>query len=522
VAKSLITADVSGPVAVYRLLETTRAYGLGKLKEADELFQFARAHASYFLSWLDCAGADLDTNPEWPTTNGRQIDNVRTALDWAFSPGGDTELGVALTIAAAPLFIILSLVEECRSRAQLAFASLAPEARTDTREAMQLFAALGATMRYTRGSGAEIEAMWSKSLAIAERRGDIDYVLRALYGLCVIGLNNGRYHDALQLAYRFKAAAGNATDPNDVLVGDRMIGLALHNLGEQAQARRHIENLLGHYATGVHRSHIVRFGYDQRARAYNTHAVILWLQGLPDAAMRVVGESIAYIQAGHHELTLCNTLSHCACPVALFAGDLAAAQRYVGMLLDHSSTQGLAVWHAAGRCFDGVLRIKQGNVRDGVQALSAGIEALSEKRFAVRYLTFLAELADAYAQLGEMAQAQATVDEAVARCERNQELWYWPELLRVKGEVQLRAATLDPEAAEALFLKSLEFARRQASLAWELRAATSLAKLWSSLGRRDEARDRLQKVYGRFAEGFETSDLKAARRLLDELSIRGS
>jgi predicted ATPase len=121
-----------------------------------------------------------------------------------------------------------------------------------------------------------------------------------------------------------------------------------------------------------------------------------------------------------------------------------------------------------------------------------------------------------------MAQAQATVDEAVARCERNQELWYWPELLRVKGEVQLRAATLDPEAAEALFLKSLEFARRQASLAWELRAATSLAKLWSSLGRRDEARDRLQKVYGRFAEGFETSDLKAARRILDELSIRGS
>src|SRR5262249_38265751 len=109
VAKSLIAADVGRVVVCYRLLETTRVYGLAELKESGESELFARRHAEYIRDLFERAETEWETRPatEWLTAYGRQIDNVRTALDWASSPGGDPELGVALTIAAVPLWRLL-------------------------------------------------------------------------------------------------------------------------------------------------------------------------------------------------------------------------------------------------------------------------------------------------------------------------------------------------------------------------------------------------------------------------------
>src|SRR5262249_51684626 len=511
VAKSLITADVGNAVVHYRLLETTRVYGLGKLKEAGESELFARRHAEYFRDLFERAETEWETRPatEWLTAYGRQIDNVRTALDWAFSPGGDTELGVALTIAAVPLWRLLSLMEECRSRAQRALDSLGPQARSGTRQAMKLLTALGAALRYDRTSGTEIETAWTNVLAIAEHLDDADYQLRAISGLRTIRLTDGNLREVLALARRSKEVAARATDPRDVLVGERMIGFALYLLGEQADARRHIETMLRRYVTSVHRLHIIRFGYDQRVIGHNTLASILWLQGFPDQAVRIAERNIEDALSLDHELSLCNALGQCACRIALLVGDLAAAERYVAMLLDHSARHALPAWHASGRCFDGILRIKQGDVGDGLNVLRTGLDELSETRFETRYLPFLAQLAEASSRVGEIASGRAAIDQALEQCHRNEELWYLPELLRIKGEMLLREGASDaPGAAESQFLKSLEWARRKEVLSWELRAATSLARLWRSQGRLGDARDQLASVYGKFTEGFETADLR--------------
>src|SRR5262249_54143360 len=135
------------------------------------------------------------------------------------------------------------------------------------------------------------------------------------------------------------------------------------------------------------------------------------------------------------------------------------------------------------------------------------------------YLAFLAELAEACSRAGEIANAQAAIDEALERCRRNQELWYVAELQRIKGEIALREDSSNAATtAESFFLQSLDSARRQGALSWELRAATSLARLRHSQGRLADARNQLAPVYARFAEGFETSDVKAARELLSGLS----
>jgi predicted ATPase len=112
----------------------------------------------------------------------------------------------------------------------------------------------------------------------------------------------------------------------------------------------------------------------------------------------------------------------------------------------------------------------------------------------------------------------AAIDEALARSERDEERWYVPELLRVKGELVLREDAPDATSvAEDHFRQALHRARRQGALSWELRAATSLARLWRDQDRTKAAREILAPVYDRFTEGFETTDVKAAKCLLDRL-----
>jgi predicted ATPase len=122
------------------------------------------------------------------------------------------------------------------------------------------------------------------------------------------------------------------------------------------------------------------------------------------------------------------------------------------------------------------------------------------------------------AGVGQVTEGIAAVDEALARSERDEERWYVPELLRVKGELVLREDAPDATpVAEDHFTQALHWARQQGALSWELRAATSLARLWRDQNRTKAAREILAPVYDRFTEGFETTDLKAAEWLLDGL-----
>src|SRR5260221_7784043 len=174
VAKSLVTADVGGAIVRYRLLETTQAYALEKLVEAGEFDAVAGRHARRYLDLFEGAAEEAETRPtdEWLADYVPRIDNLRTALDWAMSPDGDASIGVALTAAAIPLWMHLSLMEECRGRVERALAAIAADANQDERRAMQLQTALGTSLMYTRGAIAETGAAGTKALEIAESLDD--------------------------------------------------------------------------------------------------------------------------------------------------------------------------------------------------------------------------------------------------------------------------------------------------------------------------------------------------------------
>ena len=223
-------------------------------------------------------------------------------------------------------------------------------------------------------------------------------------------------------------------------------------------------------------------------------------------------------KAGNDVLSLCQVLVQAACPVAFFVGDLAAAKRYVTLLLEHSERQALVFWQAYGRCFQGLLSIKSGDLVGGLAMLGAALERLRDIQFGVYYGVFLGEFADALGRVGRAKEGLAAIDEALARAERNDERWYLAELLRIKGELLLRQGGPDgPRDAEAYFLKSLDWARRQQTPAWELRTSMSLGNLRQNQNRLDDARNLVGSSYARFEEGFETADLQVARQLLEKL-----
>src|SRR6266480_979558 len=185
------------------------------------------------------------------------------------------------------------------------------------------------------------------------------------------------------------------------------------------------------------------------------------------------------------------------------------------MLLDQTAGDELDIWRAYARCFEGELCVKRADFAAGLQQLRAGLDQLRRARFVQYLTTFLGGLAEGLAAAGDAPAAKATIDEAIARSEQGEERWCSPELLRIRGAVVLRRGANDAAGeAEEDFLASIGLARTQEALAWELRTTISLARLRRDQGRIGEAHELLSSVYGRFGEGYETNDLRLAKRLL--------
>jgi len=163
-----------------------------------------------------------------------------------------------------------------------------------------------------------------------------------------------------------------------------------------------------------------------------------------------------------------------------------------------------------------MLKMEGGNTEDGLKELNETLEGLPPGAFFIYYAGIQAALAEAFGKVGELSKGFAAINGALERSERDQERWYLAEFLRVKGELlRLEDSSTSRERAESQFLRSIECARQQGALSWELRSSTSLARLYQSQGKVAAARSILMPILGRFTEGFQTVDLTVARALLE-------
>jgi predicted ATPase/DNA-binding winged helix-turn-helix (wHTH) protein len=503
-AKSLVAADVSGAVVQYRLLDTTRSYALDKLASSGQLTATATRHAKHLRASFGQAESDWRSLPrlEWWDRYGRQIDDVRAALDWAFSDTGDLRIGVSLTAESAPLWIGLSKLEEYASRVRLALDRIARSGIAAQAEEMRLTLCLVATMFNSLGPGGEYVSTLHRALEMAERLGDTAGQITALWSLMGVNYIIGDYPKMLGYAQQVEIRGDRDHDLESAPMADRVLALSHYALGHHAEARRLGERSIGIRASSA-ASFKMAFRYDHTTASRANLASVLWIQGYADQAREMIEGAVSDALTIRNPSSLCYILAFTACPVALWMGADAAAERFNRHLLNQAAENAFGWMQSWGRDYADVLASRCGLPSESRDSPGEHVSGLSPLQKEIL-----------------ISVDQSLVDEAsVVRARRLEQGWSRAEVLRAEGE-RIAGGPGDKAiaTAEALFMTAMDIAASQGALAWELRAAASLARLQrDTLGIR-EARNTLEPVLDRIHEGFDTADVLAAAALLATLS----
>jgi tetratricopeptide (TPR) repeat protein len=380
---------------------------------------------------------------------------------------------------------------------------------------MQLYIALGSALMQVMAVAVTAEKLLTEALKIAESENDIDAQLQALWGLWGCAYYRGEYAAGKPFVERFSVVARHKGDLADMLVADRCTGITVHYEGNQIEARACLERVLHLYAAPDDQRHARWFHHDQRAVTRAFLARAQWLQGHVDQAAVNADTALQEAQAAHHDLSARYVLGWAVCPIAILTGNFAAAEASLKMFTELVARHHPPYWKALGAALEGVLLIKQGELRGGTARLRMILDTQFGESGLMRSPYFLNALAEGLTGLGQVADALVIVEEAFERSVRTGELWCAPDQLRVKGELLARGADRRAiSTVEDCFVQAITMAQEQGALSWELKAAMSLAKVRLSQDRQDEARPVLASVYDRFTEGFESADLREARGLL--------
>ena len=516
VGKSMVAAEPFGGMKRYRLLDTTRAYVLDLEIDDAGLSEVAARHAEYHRRWLS------QFNSAWPnfsTVSDRAhilagLGNVRAALDWSFGSKGDTRTGIQLASAAAPVFLAVSLLTECRNWCERALQSL-DSATRGGQEEMWLRVAWGMSLMLTQANSDEAGESLDRSLAIAEKNGDSALQLRLIAPLHMFHLRSGNFNAALNLAQRGAALSELVQDQEVRGIAHFLLGMSLHFAGNLSGARAELELAVLRLPQS-RRMRTINLGFEGENLAGAGLARTLWLQGHADQAAELARRTVKEAARYEHPVIVSISLMW-AMSVFHWLGDLGAAEEVTQRFVEHADCYSLGPQRASGRGMQGMLALSRGNVEEAVEHLQNCLDALRAARYEFLSTSFCLSLSQGLAASNRFVEALALINDTIRRVELKGNLFYMSELLRVKGVFLQSMPHPDGGSAETCFMRSLELSRRQGARSWELRTAMDLAKLLTARGQPENALSLLQPIFGWFKEGLDAPDLLSAKRLLAPL-----
>jgi len=338
-----------------------------------------------------------------------------------------------------------------------------------------------------------------------------------LYGLWVSTDNGGNIAAGIQHAANFLSIAQSQPVSGPFLVAHRVLALSLIRSGDHRAALAHVETAASLYRPDEHRDSAFHYGQDIGVSAFAVLSWARWHHGYPDRSARAADRALALSRQLGHAHTLAHSFWF-ASVAAVFARDVATVHARSNNCVALASEHGFALWAALGRILQGWAVAQKGEATTGIACIRGGMAAAEATGTRVCAPVHLALLAEALAFAGKIEEGLAALDDALAKAAVSGETGWSAEIHRLCGDLTARLPYPDPAKAEESFRTALAIAREQGTRGYELRAATSLARLWSEQGRQGEARELLAPLYGWFTEGFDTADLKDAKRLLDELA----
>ena len=395
----------------------------------------------------------------------------------------------------------------------LATLAALPEGPARDGKEIELHLARGLSLLTAEGYSSSVAPAYARAQELAEARGDARQLFMAVYGLWQWAQGTGMIRDCRRLSDRLLQLATRQADEGLRLQARHSAWTTCLYAGEPAVGREHCEAGRRLYDPERHRSHRLLYGaHDPGVCAGYIGAQLHWLLGYPEQALAIGTEALAFAERIAHPMSLELSLLHSAMLHAnrgeseltfqrLAMAEALAAEQRLGFMLEPRFMRGAAL-NSQGAFADAI-----GCLREG---LAGRLGAMRDRAYG------LARLAEALAQQGEHEAALAAAIEGRETQERlGQRLWD-AELRRIEGIALVGLNRL--EEGQSALEAALRVARSQQAKSYELRAATSLARLLGEQGRRAEARDLLAPIYDWFTEGFDTADLKEAKALLDELT----
>ena len=262
----------------------------------------------------------------------------------------------------------------------------------------------------------------------------------------------------------------------------RLLGITQFYLGEFVGAQTQLEEALRLYNPEQHRSHTLLYGVDPAVGAGVYAAWTLWCLGYPDQSLAKGNEALALAREMAHPFTLAYALCHCAL-LHQFRRDVQLTEELSEPLVALSTEQGFAYWPRVAMAMRGWVLAERGQGEAGIAELRSAMATIRAIGTAAELPWYLALLAGAHAIVGQTAEGLDAIAEALALVASTNERFYEAEIYRVKGELLLKHSGSNTGAeAESCFRQALDISRVQSAKSWELRAATSLARLWRDQG----------------------------------------
>jgi len=405
-----------------------------------------------------------------------------------------------------------------------------PDNRERVQQELTLQLALSDALLPVKGHAApELGNTYSRARELCQQLGatpgkitsSSSQLLSVLFRLFVFYFNRAELQTARELAEQLMSLAQSARDPYLLSVAHMPIGCTLFWLGEWAAARTHFEQAIALYDPRPHLRSSAAMYYDPRwlCRCYGSLA--LWGLGYPAQGLKMNAEAVAFAKELPDLLPRVETL-HFAAMLHSLCRDEEGVRDLAESMMTLASEQGFPYFSATGMMFRGSALAEKGQSETGIAQMQQGLAAWRATGAEGGRTQYLSLLAEAYGEAEQREEGLAVIAEALDFAENRGERVFEAELYRLKGMLTL-LSTLSSSGsqieaeAERYFSKAIQIARRQEAKSLELRAATSLSRLWQQLGKRREAHHVLTEIYNWFTEGFDTADLKEAKALLEEL-----
>jgi predicted ATPase len=393
-----------------------------------------------------------------------------------------------------------------------------PEALERNQQELEILVSLGPALIVLKGYGApEVGRAYARAQEICQQLGDNPQTFQALWGLRAFYYLRAELQRALELGGQLLRLAQRHDNFGYLLEAHRSLGTTSFNMGELQSAHHHLRQVIDLYDPQHHHAHTSLYGQDPGMVSLTYMAMTLWILGYPVQALQKSSEALDLHQQISHSYSLVFILTSIA-RLHQFCREGVLVQERIEISLALCSEHGFGQFLAQGKILRGWGLAMKGEFEDGINQIEEGLSAYRATGGALTVPYWLALLADAYGRKGQPEVALDQLGEGLTVLDKTGERFYESEIHRLKGSLLLQQSPDNAAEAESCFQQAISIAQNQSAKSWELRAATSLAKLWQSQGKRQKAYDLLAPVYGWFTEGFDTADLIDAKALLDELA----